>query len=170
MYIDRKVHTLPVPGFGSILTLVFLFSPLILITRVIRAKYIFHIKRFSALCSCLSQYKEMIIHLCKTNDPNFNFHRILMWASLNISTQVNALSSMTFEETVVTLNISDHRAYPFCFWRHVLSLLFHKYHRAAPTIRSVHNFLQAMNRYHSKIKLIEKKQPQKAGPSPVKCI
>ena len=76
------------------------------------------------------------------------------WEELITSKMIDPyLSSMVFEDASVTLNISDHRAYPFCFWRRILSLLFHKYHQSAPPVKSIQNLVQVMNRPQLKIQL-----------------
>ena len=63
------------------------------------------------------------------------------------------LDTMVFDENRIQMDISKHRESPLCFWRHILSILFHKYEKAAPSLKSVQNFVKILCQSCSRIQL-----------------
>lgn len=51
------------------------------------------------------------------------------------------LLQVDFQDNYATLPLTDYKTYPECFWRHVLSIIFHKYSQSCPSGKSIKNFV-----------------------------
>ena len=66
------------------------------------------------------------------------------------------LKTVTYNESSVVIPIVKYKNSGECLWKHILQIVFHNYHRAAPSAKSVRNFINSFDKTGTSLMLTNK--------------